>query len=387
MKGLTYVILIVMAVGALRMPVAAAASGERDSPISAFDMEEQMEALGGDALEKQVPQGAQKLMQEAGISDLSADSLLELSPRNFFRVIWNVFLEQAKRPFAVLTAVIGIVVLCALVGGLHTATGEGAVEPVFAVVSILCVLSAITAPILDCIVETSQAIRQASLFMLSFVPMFAAALTAAGQPATGATYNIFLFGVCQGVAQVVSGTLIPLMGIYLALCVVAPLTPGIDISSATGTIKSVVSWALGLILTVFVGMLSVQTMVAQSADSVGARTAKFLIGSFVPVVGGALSEAYTAARGCMVLLKTSLGAYGIIVAAMTFLPIMLQTILLYLITNLAVMASDILGVPKLSAILKSCGSVLGILIAIIFCYILLIIVSTAVVMVTGLGGM
>ena len=352
----------------------------------AFDYDAQLDALGKDELMQQVPEDARELMEETGVYDLSVGNLLGLSPRGFFGTLWRMFVEQLRLPLTVLSTVLGIIVLCALFGGMQTVAAQSSLSPLVSTVTALCILTAISAPILDCIVDTARAIQQASTFMLTFIPVFAAAMTAAGQAVSGLTYNAFLFATCQIVAQVVSRTLIPLMGIYLALCITGSVVPELNIRSATAAIKSVVGWALGFILTVFVGMLSVQTMVAGSADSVGTRTAKFLIGSFVPVVGGALSDAYSAAQGCLRLIKTSVGAYGILVAALTFLPILLQVVCWYLITNLGTIAGDILGVGKVSDILKSCSSVLAILLAVIFCYMLLIIVSTTIVMVVGLGG-
>lgn len=358
---------------------------ETSPETSAFDINAQLDALGREELERQVPEPAQELMRETDMLELSAGKLLQLSPRNFFKTIWALMLEKLKKPVRTLAAIVGVIVLCALIGGLRNESGESPMSRTFATVSVLCVLTSVIMPILDCIVDTSKAIQDAALFMLTYIPMLSAALAASGSPITGATYNLFLFSACQVVSQVVAKTLIPLMGIYLALCIVASLVPEINIASATSAIKSVVSWTLGFFLTVFVGLLSVQTMVAQSADTVTVRAAKFMIGSFVPVVGGALSEAYSAAQGCLKMIKTTLGAYGVIVAIFTFLPVLLQALAWYMLTNLAVIAGDIIGAPRVSAILKSCGGVLGVLIAIILCFALLIIVSTTVVMVTGLG--
>lgn len=366
----------------LCFPAHAAAQQE----AQAFDMREQLDALGKDELMQQIPEGAQELLEETGVGDIAVDNLLQLSPRAFFKALWDMLLGQLRAPVTVLGTVLGIVVLCTMLGGLRNAGGENGLSPVFATVCVLCVLTAIAVPILDCVVETAKAIQQASTFMLSFIPMFSAALVASGRPVTGATYNLFLFSTCQIVSQVVSRTLIPLVGIYLAVCIASTLTPGISISSAGDAVKSAVNWALGLILTIFVGLLSVQSIVAQSADTVTTRTARFLISSGVPAVGKILSEAYTAAQGCLHLLKSTLGAYGILVAAFTFLPILIQTACWHLIANAASIVGDILGAGQVSRVLKACANALGILVAMIFCYALLIIVSTTVVLVTGLGA-
>lgn len=351
-----------------------------------YDLEAQWDALGRDELVEAIPEETRELMDQAGVGELSADELLELTPGEFLGAVWGIFLDQLRLPMKVFATVLAIIILCALLGGMKTAAWKETLSQVYDTVSILCILVAVALPIIECIKETSRAVQDASMFMLSFIPMFAAALTASGQPATGSAYNMFLFSACQVVSQVAAQVLVPMMGVYLAFCVVGQLVPDLNVSSATKSIKNIVSWALTFLLTGFVGLLSVQTMVAQSADTVTTKTAKFLIGSFVPVVGSALSDAYLAAQGCLRLIKTSLGAYGIVVAVFTFLPALLQVAAWYLMTNLCAIAGDVAGVPKVSGILRSCGSVLGILMAVIVCYALLIIVSITVVMVTGMGA-
>jgi len=352
-----------------------------------FDLNNQLDALGAGELVEQLPQQAMDMLREAEMDEISPESLLSLSPGRFFSMLWQIIVQNVRQPLVVLGTVMGIIVLTSLLEGMKNTAGENSLSPVFGAVSILAVLTSLAFPIMNAIIDTASAVRQASMFMLSFIPMFSATLVASGRPVTGATYNLFLFGTCQIVAQVDAQTLVPLMGIFLALCIVGALVPELNIASTAGAIKSIVSWALGLSCTVFVGLLSVQTMVAGSSDSLTARTAKFLIGSFVPVVGSALGDAYMAAQGSLRLIKTTVGAYGIIVAAMIFLPILIQTFAWFMLTNVAAIGSDILGVTRISGVLRACGSVLGILLAVIICYALLIIVSTTVILITGMGGL
>jgi stage III sporulation protein AE len=241
----------------------------------------------------------------------------------------------------------------------------------------------VASPILDCVTGTSRAMENASGFMLAYIPAFSAALVAAGQPATGAAYNIFLFSTCQVVSRVVADALIPLLGIYLAVSVASVLVPELKLDSAAKSVQSAVSWALGLAVTAFVGLLSAQTLVSGSADGATTRATKFLIGSFVPVVGRALSEAVTTAEGCLRLIKTSLGVYGVLGAAFVFLPVLLRAVCWYAVTGVSAMAGEVLGVRPVASVMKSCQSALGILIAITLAFALLIIVSTAVVLVVA----
>ncbi len=368
-------------------PAAAGMAAPTDPAEStAFDLEAQLDALGRDELERDAPEEAKELLREAGADKLSVSQLLQLSPQDFFAALWRMLVDELKTPVRTLAAVTGVIVLCSMAGALKTDRNDDALSRTFNLIAVLSVIAATITPIIDCIVMTSKAIKDTALFMLTYIPVFSAALAASGAPVTGAAYNMFLFASCQVISQVLANTLVPLMGVYLALCIAGSLVPELETASATAAVKSVVTWTLGFAVTVFTALLSVQTMVSVSADSVTVRAAKFVIGSFVPVVGTALSEAYNAAQGCLKLIRTSVGAYGILVASFTFLPLILRLLVWQALTRIATVAGDILGAPRVSALLKACSSVLGILTAVVLCFALFVIVSTAMVMSAGLAA-
>ena len=308
---------------------------------------------------------------------------MSLEPGKFFQIGWAYLKDQIKNPVATMGTILAAVLLLAFLETTKTAFWDGALTPVFGTVAVLTVAAAVADPIIGCITQAAQAVRDCSLFLISFIPAFAGVLTAGGQPVTATTYNLFLFGTCQVLSRVMSAVIVPCLGVSLAFCLVGSAAPELHITSAASSLKSLVTWAMGLLLSIFVGLLSIQSVVASGADSVTAKTAKFLIGSFIPVVGGALSDAYLAAQGCIRLLKTTLGGFGILVAAVTFLPVLLKTTAWYLMVHLVSLAGDLLGTRQLSTVLRACASVLGLLIAIVFCFALLVIISTSIMLVMG----
>jgi stage III sporulation protein AE len=350
-----------------------------------FDTEAQFRALGVDEVAELLPEKTRELMEEGGFRELSVQSLLSLSPMEFIRAVWRAFLQEVYRPIRIFAALLGMTLLCAMLGGLRGNMGSSSMREIFGAVTVLCMVSSAAAPILGCIIFTVDAIRNASIFMLGYIPVFSAAVMAAGQPITGATYNGVLFLVCQIVSQAVSQTLLPLLSLYLALSIVGGLAPELGIGSMCAGIKKIVSWVLGFVITIFVGVLSAQTMVAGSVDSLTVRTTKFMVGSLVPVVGSTLSEAMLAAQGCLKLIRTSVGAFGILAALGLFLPVFLQVIIWFFVTNVAASASDLLGVKEVGGVLRSCSGALSIMLTFLLCYALLMIVTITVVLVTGMG--
>jgi len=353
--------------------------------IDKLDFNQQLDAIGIEEIEDNIPDNAQSLLNEINLEKFNFAQMLKLAPKDFFALMAEILKNQIKAPMVVLFSVFGIVVLCAMLSGLKDTINHSSIISVFDTVSILCICVAIIKPVIACINVVIGAIEQCSTFMITFIPIWASTVTASGQPVTATTYNIFLFSVCQVISQVAAKFIVPMMCVYLALSIMGSLSSDFNISGCSNTIKTIVSFSLGLLLSLFVGVLSVQTFISSGADSVTAKTAKFVIGSFIPVVGGMLSDAYMAAQGCIKFLKTTIGAYGIIVALLTFLPVLLQLVLWYFTVNISTAAADLFEIKQVSGLLKSISSALSVLMAIIVFYALLIIISISIILVSGLG--
>lgn len=73
---------------------------------------------------------------------------------------------------------------------------------------------------------------------------------------------------------------------------------------------------------IFISMLTIRGFTAESLDIVTAKTAKFAVDNFVPIVGKAISEAIATVAGYSILLKNAVSSLGlIIVIAIVLVPI------------------------------------------------------------------
>ena len=139
-------------------------------------------------------------------------------------------------------------------------------------------------------------------------------------------------------------------------------------------------------MTIVVGFLTVQSLVASSSDNVTTKAAKFMISSTVPVVGGALSEALGTVKGCVSLLRSSVGYFGIFVVVATFLPLLLELVVWSLITKLGSLCSQLFSFKQLGGLLDGMGAAIGVMMALLCSYALLLILSTTILLLLGGGG-
>ncbi len=342
--------------------------------------------MGAYELSEKIPDNAKNVLEEMRFSQMKLSEIAALSPQQFVQVLKVSAATEIKAPLEMFALITGIVLLSAIFKGISESFPDSSINNVFAVVTVLCALGFITEPVISCIFDTAQVLKECAAFILAFIPFFAGAVAAGGHPVTAVGYHFFLVAACQGVAQASARVLLPLMSIYFAVTLAAAAVPGIKLNGITQAVKTVVCWSLGLITTLFVGLFSVQTMVNTGSDALSVKASKFMLGSFVPIIGGALSDAFSAAQGCLLLVKSTLGAFGIVVAALTFIPLVLKVSLWCVMTMLTAQIASMTESEELADVLEAAGTVLSVLLALLMCFALLVIVCTTVVMVLGFGG-
>ena len=78
-----------------------------------------------------------------------------------------------------------------------------------------------------------------------------------------------------------------------------------------------------IILTIFVGVVSLEGTMSSSVDGITAKTTKAIVSSAVPVVGKILGDAVDTVLGGGIILKNAIGLVGvIIVIGMCIAPIL-----------------------------------------------------------------
>lgn len=339
-------------------------------------------ASGADKLPSELPEGTEDVLSEGGVESPSPDDIAAFDIGGFLKGIFDYALDIIKSPLSLLTGCLAVLLICALFEAFGNAQ-DSSLSSVLGTVSTLAVCGVIISPIISCVSLASNVIKAMGDFMLCFIPVYTAVVAASGSPTAAIGYNTALFSLAQIISAVTADLLLPFIGIFLAVSVAGSVSGQFKIASLTETVKKVVVFTLTLLVTIFVGLFTMQNMVAVSADSLSLKTAKFLSGSFVPVVGGALSDALSSVLGCLGVIKTSVGGYGVLVAFATFLPPIITVLFFMLAIKLAGTVSEFLGVSVIPGLMTAAYDAMSVLLAFLICYGVLMIVTTTIMLTIG----
>lgn len=239
-----------------------------------------------------------------------------------FREIFSFFKTGFREPFWLALKLIGVIILSALLKAYASSGTLFACESVCRITFV----SLISLPLYGLISSAASVLKAVSVFTASFAPVCISVLSASGKTFTAAASNSVVLAAAGAVSAVASFVVVPLLSAYLALSICSYFSPGVIPPKLLSGMKTAAMWIFSFCVTVFLAVLGIKGTIACAADGVGVKTVKFLLGSFVPVAGSALSSTLSTVLGSLSLLKGTLTVYAVIGVAVTLLPLIVQII-------------------------------------------------------------
>ncbi|MBP0958317.1 MAG: hypothetical protein J5997_13265 [Oscillospiraceae bacterium] len=343
------------------------------------------EEYGINEVSEALPYDAESFLRDKGISPDDPDSITKLTPKTVISYMWEKLKYSAAAPVRLFGIVLSVIILGAASGAAADSMGNKGSNGLFRTVTVMIAII-LTVPTMEsCIKNAAATLKSGSEFMLCYVPVFAGISAAAGNAASSLSYNAIVLLIAEVSVNIASDMLMPVISVCMSMNIIDAVNPTFSLSSVTGLMKKITSLFLGFGMTVFTGLLSIQSIVGASADTLGVKAAKFVVSNFVPVVGSAVADAYSTMRSGLGLLRGAAGAFGIIALCVTLLPPVLETLCLYLAMTAGEAAAQMFGVKELGTFFKGAASVLSLTAAVLACFGVMFVISTVILMAAGLG--
>ncbi|WHZ06118.1 stage III sporulation protein AE [Neobacillus sp. YX16] len=158
---------------------------------------------------------------------------------------------------------------------------------------------------------TNEAIGSMISFVLALIPLLLALIASSGGIISAAFFHpviLFLMNISGMFMQYV---ILPLLFLATLLSIVSTMSDQYKVTQLAQLLRNWSIGLMGLFLTVFLGVISVQGASTAITDGVAIRTAKFVTGNFIPVIGRIFTDAADTVVSASGLLKNSVGIAGV----------------------------------------------------------------------------
>jgi stage III sporulation protein AE len=126
-------------------------------------------------------------------------------------------------------------------------------------------------------------------------------------------------------------------------------------------------------------MVTLKGVLSDGADNITTRSVRFVVGRSVPVVGGTVSETYSALISSLSLIKSTVGAFGIITVVVIVMPTLIRLIMWALSIEISMSLFEVFGLESSKGFFSTLKDALILLLATIIMVTTIFIVSVGVV--------
>ncbi|SHG65247.1 stage III sporulation protein AE [Thermosyntropha lipolytica DSM 11003] len=189
-------------------------------------------------------------------------------------------------------------------------------------------------------------------FMVGLLPQMAVLVAGLGNINTSVMIFPLVMGATSFFANAIKNIVFPLIIMSALLHLINNMTDSLKVARMAKFFTQVAQLALGLFLTVFVGIFTLKALYASVLDKVTLRTTKFITDNAIPVVGKMFSDTLEVAAGYIVLLKQAVTVYGVLIILGIVLFPVLKIAVIALIYKIASALAEPLGDGRTATILE-----------------------------------
>ncbi|MCG8641080.1 MAG: stage III sporulation protein AE, partial [Desulfobacterales bacterium] len=204
----------------------------------------------------------------------------------------------------------------------------------------------------------SKAIGSMVDFMHSILPTLFALLISLGAVGSATIFQPIIFLVVSMIGTAIKTLVLPLISLAIVISVVSSFTGEFKLSRLSSFIKEIGVTILGLSFIIFFGVILIQGVGVSVADGISLRTAKYLTGAFIPIVGGMFADALELVVGCSLLIQNGIGLIGMLVIFITVLFPIIKILALVFIYKLISAVIEPIGEQVIVDCLNNLGNTL-----------------------------
>lgn len=312
----------------------------------------------------------------------------ELDTNQLLKNIFPLLGTEIKEALKVMGSILIIVLIHSVLKSISDNLNNKSVAQITYYVQYILIATVIMTNFSSIITLTKEAVGNMISFIQLLFPLLMTLMLASGSVVSVNLIQPIILFIINLISNIFQSIIIPIILVGTALAIVSKISDRIQIDKLSKFLKSSSVWVIGILLTIFVGVLSIEGTLGSSVDGITAKTAKAAVSSFIPVVGKVLGDAVDTVIGCSAILKNAIGIVGVIVVIAICITPILKLAIITIIYHLTAALCEPIADSKIVSLITQMADTFKILLAILCSIsVMLIIGITLVINISNTGLM
>lgn len=280
----------------------------------------------------------------------------------FFAVLLSEISKSVLDILPTILTIVAIAVLYSLLGGFTSGFIQKPTEKLIYFATYSTMILIVMVEVGGVIKLTTDTITNVKTLMEGIFPILLTLTTLLGGVTSSAVFKPMMTTLVTFITVFVSNIVIPMFIAAIAFSIVGNLTKSVKLDKLTDFFKSSATYILGGVFGIFIAFLTFQGLTGGVIDSISVKTAKFAMQSYIPILGGYLSDGFDLMMASIVLIKNSIGVIGLLMLLSIIALPTVKIILLSLGLKLASGIIEPISDSKFSKMLSNISSNMTLLI-------------------------
>ena len=352
-------------------------------------LQSQQEELNISSFIKEAQKYTQNTFKDIDVNELFTSAITgKIDNDTIIKSIVSLVGKEVLNCATVLGSILVIIIIHSILKSISEGLENKNVAQITYYVQYILIVTLIMANFSDILQMVKTSIQNLVGFMNSLVPLLITLMLTTGNFASAGILEPIILFIITFIGNFITTILLPFVLISTALAIISKVSSRIQVDKLSKFFNSTVVWTLGVVLTLFVGIISVEGSLSSTVDGITAKTTKAAVSNFIPVVGKILGDAVDTVMGCSNILKNAVGIVGVVVVIAICVGPIIKLAILMGLYYLAEAVCQPIADEKIVKLLEEMGNTFKMLLAIMCSVsVMLIIGTTLVLKITNSGLM
>ena len=325
--------------------------------------------------------------------DLDYDELLSsamngnINNSSLAKGIINIIGKETLGSIRTIASIIIVIIIHSILKSISDGLENKEISKICYYVQYILIVTLIMSNFADIISMVKTSVENLVSFSNTLIPILITLVLTTGNIVSANLLQPILLFIITFIGNFIINIIIPVLLASTALGIVSKISDYIQLDKLSKFFKSSIVWVLGVVLTLFVSLVSVEGSLSSSVDGVTAKTAKAAVSSFIPVVGKILGDAVDTVIGCTSILKNAVGIVGVIVILGICITPIIKLLLLMTTYYIGSAICQPIADEKIVKLLEQMGDTFKVLLAILCSISVMLIIGTTLVMKISNSGL
>ena len=253
----------------------------------------------------------------------------EIDNESIGQKILNILFSQVGEAIKSIGIILVIVIISSILKSISDDLDNKGIAQISHYVTYILIVTIIMKNFSDIIVMCRTSIENLVGFSNSLIPLLITLMITTGNIASAGMLQPIILFIITFIGNFINTILIPAALVAVALNVISNISDRVQIDKLGTFINKTVIWILGIVLTIFVGVSSLEGSITNGVDGLTVKTTKAAVSNFIPIVGKILGDAVDTVMSCSNILKNAVGIVGvIIILSICIMPIIKLAVLM-----------------------------------------------------------